>query len=274
MDKPCQRRKQLNTKIETRHASRLSVFLCTVSICVIAIHFCFLYVFPHIFAVPRIFGRTWGFHFITYFSAPVQAAFYALALALCVPPVAPSFANLLSRPFSDKVKSYLSQRKEILFVSVSVLSIPVFRLLNAKYALLGDNFGIVERAVNNTFMPDECGAIFILHCFYKVMHALFSMDGIGSIRVFSNLCGGVFIYLSLRIAQEMGTTFLEKVSIFLFYVSFLRSSIFAVMLKITPVPSCWSRSICSRHFFVSGEKCALPFPPSVWPRQSSYILNA
>jgi tetratricopeptide (TPR) repeat protein len=190
------------------------------SICFIALHFCFLFLFPHIFTAPRIFGRTWGFHFITYFPVPVQAAFYALALALCVPPLARYCAHLISRPFSDKVKAYLSLRKEKLFVSIAILSIPVFWLLNAKYALLGDNFGIVERAVNNTFMPDEPGAIFILHCFYKVMNALFSMDGIGSIRLFSNLCGGVFIYLSLRIAQEMGTTFFEKVSIFLFYISF------------------------------------------------------
>jgi tetratricopeptide (TPR) repeat protein len=212
--------KQPKPETEKGHAPDLSVVLGMISIVCIAVHFCFLFLFPHIFKIPALFGRTWGFHFITYFSVPVQVVFYILAVAVCVPFIARHIARQSHRLIPEKVKTYLSPRKETLFVSISVLSIPVFWLLRSKYAFLGDNFGIVERVVNNTFMPDECGAIFVLHCFYKVMHALFSLDGIGSIKIFSYLCGGVFVYLSLRIAGELGATFFEKVSLFLFYVSF------------------------------------------------------
>ncbi len=186
----------------------------------VALHFLFIFVFPHIFNVPRIFGRTWGFHFIAYFSLPFQIAFYALSAALCVPRFTDRIAERASQAFPVRARRYLTKNKEASFVIIAVFSVIVFHFLNSKYAFLGDNFGIVERAVNNTFMRDEFGAIFVLHCFCKVMHALFSMDGIASFHLFSNVCGGFFIYVALRIADEMGRTFFEKTSIFLFYVIF------------------------------------------------------
>jgi tetratricopeptide (TPR) repeat protein len=183
-------------------------------------HFLFLFVLPHVFKAPEIFGRTWGFHFITYYSVPVQAAFYACALAACFPALVRRIVRLFSYPFSRTVQAFLSLRKERAFCIVAVCAVPIFLLLDSKYALLGDNFGIVERVVNNTFMPDERGSLFVLHYFYATLNSLFSIDGINSIRIFSNLCGGVFIYLSLRVADELGASFFEKVSVFLFYVSF------------------------------------------------------
>ncbi len=186
----------------------------------VAAHFLFLFVFPGMFNAPSFFGRAWGFHFITYYSPKFQIAFYALAVALCCPPVVRLIAGIPGKPVFALVNKHLAKRKEALFAACAVASVLVFYLARAKYAFLGDNFGIVERAVNNSFMPDEFGAIFVLHWFYRLLHAVFSLDGMNSLRIFGYLCGGIFIYVSLRIADELGTSVFEKTALFLAYASF------------------------------------------------------
>jgi hypothetical protein len=214
------RRKYLNKNIEQRKLSNLSKKFFKVSIGFVLLHFLFLFIFPHIFNVPQIFERMWGFHFITYFSFPVIAIFYALALSLCVP----FFANLLVESTTHWVtgdfRKLLASRKEIIFILIALGTIPLFCLCNAKYGLLGDNLLRVGNVVDNKILPDERGSILILHGVYKLLHGYFYIDGLGSFRMFSNLCGGVFIYLSLRIADELGRTFFEKVIVFLSYISF------------------------------------------------------
>jgi tetratricopeptide (TPR) repeat protein len=214
------RRKYLNKNIEQRKLSNLSKKFFAVSIGSVLLHFLFLFIFPHIFNVPQIFERTWGFHFVTYFPFPVIAIFYALALSVCVP----FFANLLVESTSQWVtrdfRKLLASRKEIIFILIALGTIPLFWLCNAKYGLLGDNLLRVGNVVDNKILPDERGSILILHSVYKLLHGYFYIDGLGSLIIFSNLCGGVFIYLSLRIADKLGRSFFEKVIIFLSYISF------------------------------------------------------
>ncbi|MBN2035712.1 MAG: tetratricopeptide repeat protein [Chitinispirillaceae bacterium] len=201
-------------RIDAENAVYLSLAGC------VACHFLFLFVLPRVFTFPELFGRAWGFHFITYYSVPVIIAFYACTIAACLPWTVRPAVGLFSHPLFQKGKIYLTARKEKAFYLVAVLSIPLFWILNSKYALLGDNFGIAKRTIENTFMPDERGSIFVLHFFYTIAHSLFSADGITAIKLFSNLCGGIFVYLSLRIADATGSSFFEKASIFLFYSSF------------------------------------------------------
>ena len=152
-------------KLDQDRLSRYSKALFAISDCFVVLHFLFLFVFPRIFSAPHFFGRTWGFHFITYYSLPAQTDYYLLAIFVCMPLSAGLTAYIFSRFFSDNSIKRLALQKQPLFILLAITAALFFFLFNVSYVLLGDNFGIITRVVNNTFMPDEFGSILVLRSF-------------------------------------------------------------------------------------------------------------
>jgi tetratricopeptide (TPR) repeat protein len=201
-------------------AARYIPVVCIAACSVVVLHFLFLFVFPSLPHFPAILKRTWGFHFITYYSIPARIEFYLLAAIACVPLSNRLCLAIAWQLDSAGLRKIATRRKDLLFVAIAALSIPLFWLLRSKYAFLGDNFIRVDNIIRKDFLPDEFGTIWILHYFYAFMHSNFSLDGAAALRVFTYLCGGAFAYCALKLADLIGKTGFEKIAIFLFYFSF------------------------------------------------------
>jgi hypothetical protein len=217
-------------------AGRHVAIVCAASFGVIALHFLFLFVFPHFAQFPQVLRRTWGFHFITYYSVPVRIEFYLLAAIVCIPASNRLCWEAALLMDSSNLRNVVSRNKELVFVSIAAAAIPLFWLLRSKYAFLGDNFIRVDNVIRNDYIRDEPGAVWLLHYFYTVLHACFSLDGVTVFQVFDCLCGGAFVYLALRIADALGSAAFEKVSIFLFYCGFGTMYHFCGYIEIYSLP--------------------------------------
>lgn len=78
----------------------------------------------------------------------------------------------------------------------------------------------VAHVLEKRLLYNEFGAIYLLHYFYKSLNYLFGFDGKTALVLYSCLSGGLFVLFALFIADELGRTFYQKSSIFLFVVSF------------------------------------------------------
>jgi tetratricopeptide (TPR) repeat protein len=219
-----------------QQAARYTAIVCAASFAVMALHFLFLFVFPAIAQFPLVLRRTWGFHFITYYSVPARIEFYLLAAIVCIPVSNKLCLIAAQQVVSVNLRNILSRKKELVFACIAAAAIPLFWLLRSKYAFLGDNFIRVDNVIRNDFLSDEPGAIWFLHYFYALLHSCFSLDGVTVFQVFDCLCGGAFVYLALRMADVLGTALFEKTSLFLFYCAFGTMYHFCGYIEIYSLP--------------------------------------
>ena len=59
-----------------------------------------------------------------------------------------------------------------------------------------------------------------MHWFYKALHSVSAIGDVAIVKLFSNICGGFFIYTVLNIGDALGRTKFEKAAIVMLYVSF------------------------------------------------------
>jgi len=189
-------------------------------IIIMSLHFLSLFVFPEIFDMPEVFERTWGFHFISYFSTPVIILFYLIGFGVCIPPVNRKIVQVFESFFSGDLQSKLAKHKYLLFTAAGLIAIPIFWALRAKYGFLGDGYLRVQNALQKEFIRNEFGCIYLLHYFHKLLNVFTAVDGSTSFAVYSCLTGGLFVFFLLVLADELGKTFLQKAAIFLFVISF------------------------------------------------------
>ncbi len=222
-----------------RSSSRATRFVwitCGACLALEALHFLFLFSFPGLTGFPSVLKRTWGFHFISYFSLPVRIEFYLLAAACSLPASNRVLFHIVVQACSDGLKKFVARRKRILFFAAAAAAIPLCWALRCKYGFLGDNYIRVDNIVRNDFLRDEIATIPLLHVFYRAAHKILALDGASSLKLFTYLCGGAFVYLALRIADSLGRNRFEKIVTFLFYVSFGTMYHFFGYLEIYSLP--------------------------------------
>jgi tetratricopeptide (TPR) repeat protein len=179
---------------------------------IVALHFLLVFIVPRFWPYSFL-HRTWGFHFISYYLNPLIAAFYLIAILAALPPLNALLVNCVRRLILNVIRLNIYGKKNILFTVVSLASIFIFLFVRTQYALLGDGYlraGNVERC---DFLGDEAGVIYFMHFVFRILHHFFgaNANGASAILVCSYVCGGIFVYLSLLIADEVGKSFFGKV---------------------------------------------------------------
>jgi tetratricopeptide (TPR) repeat protein len=179
----------------------------------VALHALFVFLIPALW--PNSFlHRTWGFHFISYFPPPIIIGFYVVAIIVTAPPVN-ALVIQSGRKLLNGIFRYPALRnRQIVYIAVSILSIVLFRLVSAKYALLGDGNLRGANVEHCDFLKDESGVIYFYWFIYKIINLFHAVNGSAAISVSSCFLGGIYSYLCCAIAGEIGRTRFGKAYIF------------------------------------------------------------
>ena len=235
-----------------KSADRKLLFIFSIGAAlIITINYLFVFVFPGHLKPDFIFTRTWGFHFASYYAVPWRIAIYVVLLSACLPPVS-GFAARIGRILYRGISRSL--KKQTLFIVLSLLSVVFFRIFRCKYGLLGDNFVRVNDIVHNNFIWHDSGTIFVLHYFYRALHALLGLNGAQALVLATNIGGAVYVYCALAIADALGDSPFRKTALFAVMAVSPLVQLFFGYLEITaPVYVLLTLHLYASVWYVKGE---------------------
>jgi tetratricopeptide (TPR) repeat protein len=189
---------------------------CVASIVLISLHAIFSFLLPAVTGGP-FFKRTWGFDALRYFPLPCIAAFYLIALLVALPPVNRALWRVIDSLYAVLRTKFPPLNRHLAIALFCLATVPVFWAMHSKYALLGDNFLRVINMERGDFLRDECGTIYLLHYFYKLLNLFVPVGAYRAMQIFTYLTGGVLVFLVIKIADEAGIGRFEKIAIVVFY---------------------------------------------------------
>ncbi len=162
----------------------------------------------------------WGVHFYHFFPAWIGWALTLASLALLIPSVG-YFLSVKSEKLAGRIKrpfSALGESKT--FLILSILSLPVFWIFRTRLHLLGDGYFRIRDLPAGKLHLQEWLDGFTHLVVYRIMHNLnASWTPELTYSVISILCGGMFVFLALKLSSFLGKTGVGKVLIFFFLVS-------------------------------------------------------
>jgi tetratricopeptide (TPR) repeat protein len=162
----------------------------------------------------------WGVHFYHFHPVWMGWVMALFSLTLLIPGVGEffylkleTFAQKISRPFTG-----WGENKT--FALLSLLSLPIFWFFRTKRHLLGDGMFRILDLPNGKIHLQEWLDGFIHLIFYRAMHKLVPLwTPELTYSVISILCGGLFVFLALKLSSFLGKSDLGKVLIFFFLIT-------------------------------------------------------
>ena len=159
--------------------------------------------------------RGWGFNYIKFFAPSVMVIYYIVLLSFCLPQVNKAIADIVTRFSRQNFISFLGKYKYLLFIVISVSFSFLFCLLKTKYIFLGD-LDIRPKQIEEGFIIiDEYLTMQFFKYAQVFLNSKFGYTGIQTIQLFDYIAGGIFIFISLCIANLIGNTFFKKLSVFI-----------------------------------------------------------
>jgi Tfp pilus assembly protein PilF len=185
------------------------VFLPWTAILVIS-HLITMYIAP---------AYMWGIHFYHFFPVWIGWILTLASLAILIPGIGESLYEIIEA-LAKKIKTpfdALSQNK--LFLVLSLLSLPLFWIFRTRLHLLGDGYFRIQDLPRGQLHLQEWLDGLVHLVIYRVMNNLISSwTPELTYSTISILCGGVFVFLSLKLSSLLGKTGLGKVLIFSFLI--------------------------------------------------------
>ena len=157
----------------------------------------------------------WSLHFLHFFPGWVGWVLTGTAVIFFIPPVNDFLFKLSDSLFCALWKIFKRIEKKGLFLLAGLLSIPVFWWLRTKLFLLGDGYLKISNVTDGVTTATEPLDGILHHQLYLFL--TYISPGINpsySYTIPSVLCGGIFIYLILRLSDLLGETSFEKTLIF------------------------------------------------------------
>jgi len=169
----------------------------------------------------------WGVHFYHFFPAWIGWILTLATLAILIPGVGEFLYERLE-VLAEKIKKpfvQLGQNKT--FLLLSLFSLPIFWIFRSRLHLLGDGYFRISDLPQGRLHLTEWLDGFIHLLVYRVMTKLIpTWTPELTYSTISILCGGVFIFLALKLSSLLGKTGFGKVLIFFFLVSLGSSELF------------------------------------------------
>jgi Flp pilus assembly protein TadD len=162
----------------------------------------------------------WGIHFYHFYPAWIGWMLALLSLTLLIPGVG-EHVYLRLEAITQKIsRPFISWGQNKTFALLSVLSLPVFWFFRTRRHFLGDGmFRILELPKGRIHLQEWLDG-FIHVIFYRTMHRLapFWTPEL-TYSVISILCGGLFVFLALKLSFLLGKSNFAKVLIFSFLIT-------------------------------------------------------
>jgi tetratricopeptide (TPR) repeat protein len=157
----------------------------------------------------------WGVHFYHFYPLWIGWILVALSLAFLIPGVSESLyakfetlAKRIKTPFES-----VGQNKS--FFILSLLSLPVFWIFRNRFHLLGDGyFRIADLPEGRLHLQEWLDAFIHLVVYRGMLKLIPTWTPELTYSIISVLCGGVFVFLALKLSALLGKTDLGKVLVF------------------------------------------------------------
>ncbi|MDR1056173.1 MAG: hypothetical protein LBL90_10245 [Prevotellaceae bacterium] len=157
--------------------------------------------------------RAWGLNYIRFF-APWAVLFYIVLLCFCLPPTNKCIVKFLGSINKKVIISVLVKYKYLLFVVISIAFGFIFYLLKTKYIFLGDLDLRPKQIEQGQIIKEEYFTMLLFKRLHSFLNNKFGFTGIQTVQLADYVLGGIFIFVSLCIANLIGSTFLKKLSVF------------------------------------------------------------
>jgi hypothetical protein len=157
--------------------------------------------------------RGWGLNYIQFWETPVIIMFYAVLIAILLPPVNNAIVSFFMTVSRRKIIEFVARWKYAAFIIISVGAVFAFRAMQVKYVFLGD-CGIRPTDIEKgELLTAEYLARYIPMKFFHYLkdngYTVFD-----ALYLSSNIAGGLFILFALLTANIAGQTFLRKSAFF------------------------------------------------------------
>lgn len=199
---------EVNRGISERVFNR--VFLPWTAILVL-LHLITIYIAP---------AYMWGVHFYHFFPVWIGWVLSLTIFALLIPGLNEFLYERLEI-VAKKIKTPFTKLGENkTFLIVSLLSLPIFWIFRTRLYLLGDGYFRIQDLPEGKLHLAEWLDGFIHLAIYRMMNKLIpSWTPELTYSIISILCGGLFVFLSLKLSSLLGKNGFQKVLIFFFLVS-------------------------------------------------------
>jgi len=157
----------------------------------------------------------WGVHHLHFFPGWLGWVLTLATVSLFIPAVNKPVLSLLEPVFSALGRSVSKIPKYPGFIAAGMICMPVFWFLRTEYFLLGDGCFKLNTLTSGAITTTEPLDSIIHHQLYRILAALFpTADPSLAYTVPSVVCGGIFIFLLLVLADLLGKTSFQKILIF------------------------------------------------------------
>ncbi len=158
--------------------------------------------------------RGWGLNYTSFFDLWVTIPFYLLLFLFWLPQSNRYIVEKLSGINKTSFIAFCKKYKYILFLLLSILAAFGFYLLKIKYILLGDTDIRAKQIEDGILMRDDYMTMLSIKYIYNFLHDKFGYTCIQTIQLLDYISGGLFVFISLCIADTIGNTFLKKAAVF------------------------------------------------------------
>ena len=162
----------------------------------------------------------WGVHFYHFYPVWIGWILVALSLIILIPGVSESLYAKFEALVRKAKKPFDSLGQNKSFLILSLLSLPIFWVFRSKLHLLGDGYFRITDLPEGRLHLQEWLDAFIHLVVYRIMVKLIpNWSPEFTYSIISVLCGGVFVFLALKLSALLGKTGLGKVLIFFSLIS-------------------------------------------------------
>jgi tetratricopeptide (TPR) repeat protein len=162
----------------------------------------------------------WGVHFYHFFPAGIGWILSLVTLTILIPGVG-EFLYEKFAAFAEKIKKPFERlNPNITFLLFSLFSLPIFWIFRNRLHLLGDGYFRIRDLPQGNLHLQEWLDGFIHLAVFRIMSKLIpNWTPELTYAIISILCGGVFVFISLKLSSFLGKNGFQKVLIFFFLIT-------------------------------------------------------
>ncbi|HEX7402187.1 MAG TPA: tetratricopeptide repeat protein, partial [candidate division Zixibacteria bacterium] len=176
-----------------------------------------LLILVHLVTVYWIPQYLWGISFYHFFPVGIGWISTCLILAILIPGVGEYLYEKLAA-FSVKIKQPFDRLgQNLTFLLISLFSLPLFWIFRTRLHLLGDGyFRIQDLPYGRLHLQEWLDGFIHLVIYWFMTKFIHSWTPELTYTIVSILCGGVFVFMSLKLSSFLGKNGFQKVLIFFF----------------------------------------------------------
>jgi lipoprotein NlpI len=174
-------------------------------------------ILAHLVTIYWIPQYLWGISFYHFFPVGIGWISTCLILAILIPGVGEYLYEKLAA-FSVKIKQPFDRLgQNLTFLLISLFSLPLFWIFRTRLHLMGDGYFRIRDLPYGRLHLQEWLDGFIHLVIYRIMTKLIpSWTAELTYTAVSILCGGVFVFVALKLSSFLGKNGFQKVLIFFF----------------------------------------------------------